>query len=75
MRISIEEFQINFGRTLWVKGQYVPILTLYQRHFELIHEGAITVVRRRMSLADELLADLEEIGDEPDDDEQNQVRH
>ena len=26
-----------------------------------------------MSLADELLADLEEIGDEPDDEEQNQV--
>ena len=28
-----------------------------------------------MSLADELLADLEEIGDEPDDEEQSQVRH
>lgn len=27
-----------------------------------------------MSLADELLADLEEIGDEPDE-EQNHVRH
>ena len=26
-----------------------------------------------MSLADELLADLEEIGDEPDDEEQTQV--